>query len=87
MQMMPISDIVKLDLHWVRGEDARFAAIMKSLKRGEAINEAIKLIQCACGKTYILQDGGHRITAAHKLFQQTGKDTLIPVDIFQSDIP
>ncbi|WP_028023971.1 hypothetical protein [Enterovibrio calviensis] len=87
MEFIPVSEIIKMDLHWLRGEDSRFKSVLKSLKQGEGINEAIQLIRCACGKTYILQDGGHRISAAFKLFEQTGKDLRIPVSIFQSDIP
>ncbi|WP_407333490.1 hypothetical protein [Enterovibrio sp. 27052020O] len=87
MELIPVSELVKMDLHWLRGEDNRFQSVLKSLKQGEGIKEAVQLIRCACGKTYILQDGGHRISAAFRLFQETGKDLCIPVSIFQSHIP
>ncbi|MEZ8142990.1 hypothetical protein A1OO_12495 [Enterovibrio norvegicus FF-33] len=87
MELIPVSELVKMDLQWLRGDDARFKSVLKSLKSGDSIKEAIQLIRCACGKTYILQDGGHRISAAFKLFQDTGQDLPIPVSIFQSNIP
>lgn len=87
MEWMKVSKLVAMNLNWVRGEDARFKSILKELKQGADINEAIQLIRCACGKTYVLQDGGHRISAAFKIYQDTGKDIDIPVNLFQSSIP
>ncbi|KXF80465.1 hypothetical protein [Enterovibrio coralii] len=87
MDYMPVTKLIELDLHWIRGKDARFNAILKSLRKGDGIQEAILLINCACGKTYILQDGGHRISAAYQLFLESGKDSMLPVSIFQSNIP
>ncbi|MDD1780096.1 hypothetical protein LRP49_02685 [Enterovibrio sp. ZSDZ35] len=87
MQYMPVTKLVELDLHWVRGKDVRFTTLLKSLRKGDGIREAILLINCACGKTYILQDGGHRISAAYQLYLESGKDSLLPVSIFHSPIP
>ncbi|WP_281543616.1 hypothetical protein [Grimontia sp. SpTr1] len=87
MELMKVSKLVAMNLNWVRGEDARFKSILKELKQGADINEAIQLIRCTCGKTYVLQDGGHRISAAFKIYQDTGKDIDIPVNLFQSSIP
>ncbi|WP_251880404.1 hypothetical protein [Grimontia kaedaensis] len=45
------------------------------------------MVRCTCEKTYVLQDGGHRIIAAFKIYQDTGKDLDIPVNLFKSSIP
>ena len=87
MEYMKVSELVSLDLNWIQGEDARFKSILRELRKGADINDAIQLIRCACGKTYVLQDGGHRISAAFKIYQDTGKDLNIPVNLFQSSIP
>lgn len=83
--MRPVSELVQLPINWVRGDDARLDSVFRSLKSGDNVDEPIQLINCGCGKTYILEDGGHRITAAYKIFQKTGRDTLIPVHTFVSD--
>jgi hypothetical protein len=82
---VPVSELVKLPISWVRGNDERLKSVFSTLKAGQGINEPIKLLNCGCGKTYMLEDGGHRITAAHKIFKKTGKDILIPVHKFVSD--
>jgi hypothetical protein len=84
-QTIPVSELVKLPINWVRGDDERLNTIFKSLKHSQSINEPIQLLNCGCGKTYMLQDGGHRITAAYKLFQKTGKDIMIRVHKHISD--
>ncbi|GEM_PF-1285249 len=76
---IPVSELIKLPIHWVRGDDERLATVFKSLQAGQDINAPISLLNCGCGKTYILEDGGHRITAAYKHFKQTGRDIMIPV--------
>ncbi len=76
---MPVSELVKLPISWVRGDDERLNTVFKTLKMGQDINSPIKLLNCGCGKTYMLEDGGHRITAAYKLFIKTGEDIKIPV--------
>ena len=79
---MPVSELVKLPIHWVRGDDARLVSVFRSLKAGASISAPIRLLNCGCGKTYMLEDGGHRISAAFKHFEQTGDDVLIPVHTF-----
>lgn len=81
---LPVSELVQLPISWVRGDDERLKTIFKSLKAGIGINDPIRLLNCGCGKTYMLEDGGHRITAAHKLFRKTGKDVMIPVHKYVS---
>lgn len=44
-----------------------------SAHRDKEINEPIRLLNCGCGKTYMLEDGGHRITAAYKIFKKQGR--------------
>ena len=84
---IPVSELVELPINWVRGDDERLNTIYKSLKTGNGINNPIRLLNCGCGKTYMLEDGGHRITAAYKLFQKTGQDVMIRVHKFVSDFP
>ena len=76
---MAVSELVNLSINWVRSDDKRLDTIFSSLKSGNEINEPINLLNCGCGKTYMLNDGGHRITAAYKHYQKTGIDVLIPV--------
>ncbi|PKF49911.1 hypothetical protein AT251_15320 [Enterovibrio nigricans] len=85
--MYACDETVELNVNWVRGKDARFTSLLKSLRKGDGIREPILLINCACGKTYILQDGGHRISAAYQRYLETGKDALLPVSVFYSDVP
>lgn len=81
----PVSEIVKLPITWIRGNDDRLKGVFKSLKEGDGIKQPIKLISCGCGKTYMLEDGGHRITAAHKLFKETGEDVMIRIHKYVAD--
>ncbi|MEH6627779.1 MAG: hypothetical protein V7739_15140 [Motiliproteus sp.] len=74
-----VSELIQLPISWVRGDDERLKTVFRSLKAGHSINEPIRLLNCGCGKTYMLEDGGHRITAAYKLFKKTGHDVMIPV--------
>ncbi len=74
-----VSELVQLPIYWVKGDDERLKTVLKSLKEGNGINEPIRLLNCGCGKKYMLVDGGHRITAAYKLFKKTGRDVMIPV--------
>jgi len=83
-ELIPVSALIKLPITWIRADDERINTVFKSLQSGSSINEPIRLLNCGCEKTYILEDGGHRISAAYKLFQKTGKDTLIPVRRFIS---
>ena len=76
---LPVSEVVKLPITWIRGDDERLKNVFKSLKSGDELKEPIKLINCGCGKTYMLEDGGHRITAAYKLFEKTGKDVMVRI--------
>ncbi len=84
---VPISELVELPINWIRGNDERLNTVFKSLKAGQDINEPVRLLNCGCGNTYILEDGGHRITAAYKLFQETGKDVMIRVHKLIADFP
>ncbi len=84
---MPVSALVQLPINWVRGDDERLNTIFKSLKEGADIHLPIRLLNCGCGKTYVLEDGGHRISAAHKLYKKTGEDLLIPVEMLVADFP
>jgi len=83
-ELIPVSQLIKLPITWIRADDDRINTVFKSLQAGSNINEPIHLLNCGCEKTYILEDGGHRISAAYKLFQITGNDTLIPVRRFIS---
>ncbi|MEH6814719.1 MAG: hypothetical protein V7677_19465 [Motiliproteus sp.] len=74
-----VSELIQLPISWVRGDDKRLKTVFRSLMAGQSINEPIRLLNCGCGKTYMLEDGGHRITAAYKLFKKTGHDVMIPV--------
>ncbi len=76
---MPVSEVVKLPINWVRCDDERLRTVFKSLKNGDGFKEPIKLLNCGCGKTYMLEDGGHRIAAAHDLYKKTGKDVMVRV--------
>lgn len=76
---VPVSELIELPITWVRGNDERLKTVFKSLKSGHAIQEPIRLLNCGCGKSYMLEDGGHRITAAYKMYKKTGRDILIPV--------
>ncbi len=82
---VPVSELVELPITWVRGDDERLKDVFKSLKKGDPVSQPIRLLNCGCGKTYMLEDGGHRITAAYKMYKKTGKDILIPVHKFVSD--
>ena len=83
---VPVSELIKLPINWIRGDDERLATVFKSLNNGQKINEPIRLLICGCGNTYMLEDGGHRITAAYKLFQKTGKDVILRVHEYISDL-
>ena len=87
VQHIPVSELVALPIHWVRGDDPRLQSIFRSLRVGGTINEPIRLLNCGCGKTYILEDGGHRISAAYALFRRTGRDIAIPVRKLIADFP
>ena len=84
-EMVPVSELVKLPINWVRGNDARLDTIFKDLRGGNCLKQPIRILNCGCKKTYILEDGGHRITAAHKVLKETGRDILIPVHKFEAD--
>ncbi len=73
----PVSEVVKLTIMWIRGDDNRLKDVFKSLKEDDGIRHPINLI--SFGKTYMLEDGGHRITAAYKLFEETGEDVMIRI--------
>lgn len=76
---MPVSEVVKLPINWVRGDDERLKTVFKSLEKGDGFKKPIKLLNCGCGKTYMLEDGGHRITAAHNIYKKTGKDIMVRI--------
>ena len=78
-EYMRVSEVVKLPINWVRGDDERLKTVFKSLKNGDGLKEPIKILNCGCGKTYMLEDGVHRITAAHKLYKKTGKDIKVRI--------
>lgn len=81
---IPVSELVKLPINWVRSDDKRLNTIFSSLKTGDRVDKPIKLLNCGCGKTYMLEDGGHRITAAYRFFKETGRDVIIPVHKYVS---
>ena len=81
---IPVSELVQYPINWVRGDDARLKSVFKSLLGEQQIDSPIKILVCGCGKTYMLEDGGHRITACHKLFKKTGRDIKIRVHFYQS---
>ncbi|MEH6579234.1 MAG: hypothetical protein V7731_19400 [Amphritea sp.] len=81
---VPVSELIQLPITWIRGDDERLKTVFKSLKDGDSIKEPIRLLNCGCGKTYMLEDGGHRITAAYKIFKKTGRDVMVPVHKFVS---
>ena len=82
---MPVSEVVKLPINWIRGDDERLNTVFKSLKKGDGFRKPIELLSCGCGKSYMLADGGHRITAAHKLYKKTGKDILVRIHKYVAD--
>ena len=82
---MPVSRLIKLPINWVRGDDDRLRTIFNSLEAGSEIHTPIRLINCGCGKTYILEDGGHRISAAYQHYKRTGTDVLLPVETLVAD--
>lgn len=83
---MPVSELVKLPINWVRSDDQRLMTIFKSLKNGNALHQPIKLLNCGCGKTYMLEDGGHRITAAYRLYQKTGNDVMVRIHLYVAEM-
>ncbi|MBV7336080.1 hypothetical protein KFU94_49165 [Chloroflexi bacterium TSY] len=87
MQQIPVSELVQLPINWVRADDERLKTVFKSLRAGNTIHDPIRLLNCGCGKTYVLEDGGHRITAAYKYYKKTGSDLLIPVEKYVADFP
>ncbi len=78
-RLIPVSQLVELPVNWIRSNDARLAPILESLSNGDGIDKPIDLIRCGCGKTYMLKDGGHRITAANTIWKTTGKDLVLRV--------
>lgn len=84
---MPVSELVALPIDWRRGRDARFARIADSLARGNAIEQPIRVLVCGCGKSYLLEDGGHRISAAFEHYQRTGEDLRLPVERLTANFP
>lgn len=80
----PVSELVELPITWLRGDEARIAPLYQALKRQQAISSAITILNCGCGKSYMLQDGGHRITAAYRRFEETGEDVELPVHVLVS---
>jgi len=81
---IPVSELIKLPISWVRGNDDRLDTVFKSLKEGNSINKPIKILNCGCGKAYMLEVGGHRITATEKIIIKTGDDVMIPVHKYTS---
>lgn len=47
--------------------------------------QPLSLLRCGCGKSSMLEDGGHRITAAYKVYQVTGEDILVGIREHVSD--
>jgi hypothetical protein len=84
-RQVPVSELIELPITWVRGNDDRLKTVFKSLKAGHSIQQPIRLLNCGCGKSYMLEDGGHRITAAYKVYKKTGEDILIPVKTLVSN--
>ncbi len=82
---VPVSELVELPITWIRGDDDRLSTVFNSLKMGNPVSQPIRLLNCGCGKTYMLEDGGHRITAAYRLYQKTGRDVMIPVHKLVAD--
>ena len=84
---MPVSELVALPIDWSRGKDARLARIAESLARGGAIEQPIRVLVCGCGKSYLLEDGGHRISAAFEHYRRTGEDLQLPVVRLVAEFP
>ena len=84
-EYLPVSEVVKLPINWVRGNDDRLKTIFRSLTDGDGFKEPIKITNCGCGKSYMLEDGGHRITAAYELFRKTGQDIQVRIHRFKAD--
>ncbi len=84
---MPVSELVALPIDWSRGRDARFAHIADSLSAGAGIRQPIRVVVCGCGRSYLLDDGGHRISAAFAHFQRTGEDLQLPVEKLVAPFP
>ena len=80
IKYIPVSQLIRLPIEWVRGNDERLKTILSSLRVKPAINNPIRIVKCGCGKSYGLVDGGHRITAAHQHYKKTGIDIVIPVE-------
>ena len=80
LDAMPVSELVQLPIDWMRGKDARFIALVASLAGGSDIREPVRVLVCGCGQTYLLDDGGHRISAAFDHFKRTGEDLRLPVE-------
>ena len=83
----PVSELVKPPIEWVRGDDARLGGLLAALAGGQTIGAPIRLLVCGCGKTYMLADGGHRITAAHRHLLRTGVDLALPVERLVAPFP
>ena len=86
IKFVSIAELTRLPINWVRGDDDRLKTVLKSLNKNMKINDPIQLMNCGCGKTYILEDGGHRLTAAYKVYKKTGREIMIPVEIHVSKI-
>ena len=84
-EMLPVSELVRMPINWVRGDDARLGAVFESLRGGGCVKAPIRILRCGCGKSYMLEDGGHRIAAAHRILKKTGRDILIPVHFCVAD--
>ena len=84
---MAVSELVKLPIDWRRGKDPRFIQIVASLAGGSNIRQAIRVLVCGCGRSYLLDDGGHRISAAFDHYQRTGEDLQLPVERLVADFP
>ncbi|MCB1957001.1 MAG: hypothetical protein KDG55_15065 [Rhodocyclaceae bacterium] len=87
LDAMPVSELVQLPIDWMRGKDARFIALVASLAGGSDIREPVRVLVCGCGQTYLLDDGGHRISAAFDHFKRTGEDLRLPVERLVADFP
>jgi len=82
---IPVSELVNMPMNWVRHDDARLKGALRYLVSANSSANPIKIVKCGCGKSYMLVDGGHRITVAYQELKRTGKDRKLRVQIQTAD--
>ncbi len=53
--LIPVSELVKLPIRWIRADDKRINTVVKLLQFGSNINESIRLLNCGCEKPIFLK--------------------------------